>query len=188
MYESLCPDSIRFIKEQLTPAYEALGSQRMVVEFVPYGKATTYPTDTGYSFRCQHGSNECRGNKVMACGLARLLADNKRQVKFVNCIMSQTNPSKMSDKCISDADLEARDMLDCVNSREGQVLLAGMGEKTPSDIEFVPRVVFNGEFKQVDQDQALSNLIHVVCDKLAPSERLPACERKKNPTSSWFFW
>lgn len=40
MYESLCPDSIRFIKDQLTPAYEALGSQRMVVEFVPYGKAT----------------------------------------------------------------------------------------------------------------------------------------------------
>lgn len=40
MYESLCPDSIRFVKDQLTPAYETLGSQRLAVEFVPYGKAT----------------------------------------------------------------------------------------------------------------------------------------------------
>lgn len=40
MYESLCPDSIRFVKDQLMPTFETLGSQRMVVELVPYGKAT----------------------------------------------------------------------------------------------------------------------------------------------------
>ncbi|KAK3929098.1 GILT-like protein 1 [Frankliniella fusca] len=144
MYESLCPDSIRFIKDQLTPTYEALGSQRMVVEFVPYGKAATYPTDSGYLFRCQHGSSECRGNKIMACGLARLLGDNKKQVKFVNCVMSQTNPSRLNDKCVAEAGLESGEIMECVNGREGQVLLAGMGERTPSNIDFVPRVVFNG--------------------------------------------
>ena len=38
-YESLCPDSIRFIKNQLMPTYEKLGNY-FDVEFVPYGKAS----------------------------------------------------------------------------------------------------------------------------------------------------
>lgn len=39
MYESKCPDSITFIKEQLAPTYAALGSQLIVVDFIPYGIA-----------------------------------------------------------------------------------------------------------------------------------------------------
>jgi len=35
-YESLCPDSIRFITKQLYPTYQKLAFD---VEFVPYGKA-----------------------------------------------------------------------------------------------------------------------------------------------------
>lgn len=184
LYESLCPDSIRFVKDQLAPAFETLGSQRMVVEFVPYGKATTYPSDTGYAFRCQHGPSECRGNKLQACGLARLLGDNKKQVKFVNCVMSQTNPARPNDKCLTEAGLSPDEVQDCAGGREGQVLLAGMGEKTPRHIDFVPTVNFNGVFKEADQDQALSNLLYVICDKLAPDDRPSACERKKG----WFFW
>ncbi|XP_034233102.1 GILT-like protein 1 [Thrips palmi] len=186
MYESLCPDSIQFIKEQLAPTFETLGSQRMVVEFVPYGKASTHASDTGYAFRCQHGPSECRGNKLQACGLARLLGDNKKQVKFVQCVMSQTNPSVPSEKCMTEVGLSAGEVKDCASGREGQVLLAGMGERTPRDISFVPTVNFNGKFSETDQDQALSNLLHVVCDKLAPNDRPEACKRKKG--LGWFFW
>ena len=38
-YESLCPVSIRFIKDQLYPTWEKLGKY-MEVEFVPFGKAS----------------------------------------------------------------------------------------------------------------------------------------------------
>lgn len=37
-YESLCPDSIRFITTQLYPTYRELGLY-IDVEFVPYGNA-----------------------------------------------------------------------------------------------------------------------------------------------------
>lgn len=38
-YESLCPDSIRFIKNGLVPAYDTL-KDNIRVTFVPYGKAS----------------------------------------------------------------------------------------------------------------------------------------------------
>ena len=41
-YESLCPDSTRFISKQLGPMYEALGSD-VTVNFNPYGFAEVKP-------------------------------------------------------------------------------------------------------------------------------------------------
>lgn len=38
-YESLCPDSIRWIKQQLLPQYDVL-KDYIRVTFVPYGKAS----------------------------------------------------------------------------------------------------------------------------------------------------
>ena len=37
-YESLCPDSINFITQQLYPTYQALGNY-MNIEFIPFGNA-----------------------------------------------------------------------------------------------------------------------------------------------------
>ena len=38
-YESLCPDSTRFISQQIGPMHEAIG-QDVAINFVPYGFAT----------------------------------------------------------------------------------------------------------------------------------------------------
>ena len=38
-YESLCPDSTRFISQQIGPMHEALG-QDVTINFVPYGFAS----------------------------------------------------------------------------------------------------------------------------------------------------
>ena len=38
-YETLCPDSINFIVEQLYPTYHNLG-QYLEIEFIPYGFAS----------------------------------------------------------------------------------------------------------------------------------------------------
>lgn len=38
-YESLCPDSVRFIRNQLLPTWNSLGSQYLEVDFLPFGKA-----------------------------------------------------------------------------------------------------------------------------------------------------
>ncbi|PNF32968.1 hypothetical protein B7P43_G16667 [Cryptotermes secundus] len=39
-YESLCPDSMNFIKFQLYPTWLLLTGEYLAVDFVPYGKAT----------------------------------------------------------------------------------------------------------------------------------------------------
>lgn len=39
LYESLCPDSVNFLRDQFYPAYSTI-KERINVELVPYGKAT----------------------------------------------------------------------------------------------------------------------------------------------------
>jgi len=63
--ESLCPDSKRFINNQLTPAFNIL-SQILDIDFVPFGnsKWTYNQTTKEVVFECQHGPEECYGNKI----------------------------------------------------------------------------------------------------------------------------
>ncbi len=51
----------------------------------------------GWSFDCQHGPNECTGNKYQACLLTKL-ASNDLQVKAVNCIMGSQAPNEATKK------------------------------------------------------------------------------------------
>ena len=61
--ESLCPDTIAFIQNQLEPTWEALGQSGdyLVVDYVSYGNAhQTFDQSTQkWVFTCQHGPNEC---------------------------------------------------------------------------------------------------------------------------------
>jgi hypothetical protein len=63
--ESLCPDSRSFVNEQLTPTFNIL-SQIFDVDLVPFGNSEyTYNTTTKeVLFKCQHGFQECYGNKI----------------------------------------------------------------------------------------------------------------------------
>merc|ERR1711892_1329757 len=66
-YESLCPYSRQFIREEVFPAYLAV-SDYFDVFFIAYGNAdTTGDIESGFSIECQHGERECVGNVVQAC-------------------------------------------------------------------------------------------------------------------------
>ena len=90
-YETLCPDSIAFVTQQLFPTYIKLGKY-LNVEFKPYGFATsTSDGNGGWTFECQHGPNECNGNLYAACLIDRL-DQNDLQVAVINCIMDDLVP------------------------------------------------------------------------------------------------
>lgn len=84
-YESLCPDSIRFIGNQLAPNYEHFANF-IDIDFVPFGKSASFARDDRLEFECQHGPAECEGNKIQSCAL--MAAPNSFiQMQFVQCQM-----------------------------------------------------------------------------------------------------
>ena len=47
--------------------------------------------DGNWQFSCQHGPEECRGNKNQACAL-KYITDPDVQVEFINCVMGTKFP------------------------------------------------------------------------------------------------
>ncbi|KAB0794251.1 hypothetical protein PPYR_13871 [Photinus pyralis] len=167
-YESLCPDSIRFITKQLQPAYKLIGSN-LEVDLVPYGKASQYQQSGKWVFKCQHGPSECRGNMLQACGLATDKSQDQK-VDFVYCVMKQWNPSgdQAIEQCSGKLGLKSDAIFQCANSAQGSDLLAKNGKQTHAvkpKITFIPTIVFNGVYSSANQSGALRNFLQTACDQ-----------------------
>lgn len=161
-YESLCPDSLRFLVNQLGPQYSTLSSF-VNVRLIPFGKASFYPKKiAGYNFECQHGPSECKGNMLHACGI-EYSTDTKQAVEYAVCLMQGLRNAA---KCASSVGLDYKTILSCATGLEGQLLLQLHGVETLSlapRLTFVPWLVFNGEWSQENQDGGLKNLKATSC-------------------------
>ncbi|XP_056639384.1 GILT-like protein 1 [Diorhabda sublineata] len=192
-YESLCPDSVRFIGRQLYPYWNDLVDYIDEMELVPYGKAThifyqhnaTFNLPAYYEFSCQHGQEECKGNKYQACALAQ----NKGkyvEVPLVFCIMRNRNPSSFNvvKNCAERYRLDISKLKTCCDSIEGDQLLAIKGDKTwelEPNINFVPTIVFNEKFDRTTQSQSLQDFVAVVCSKIQNKTKPTICDGKQLP-------
>jgi len=125
-YESLCPDSTRFISRQVGPMHEAIG-QDVEVTFVPYGFAETTEVDGGYEFECQHGPDECYGNMVQACTIA-YSPNYETTVSLIVCMMSSSNPALAGPECFETLGVDFAPVQDCLDNGEGEALHAQNGE------------------------------------------------------------
>merc|ERR1719415_320573 len=86
-YESLCPDSIRFVTTQLYPSWKHFGEDILHLDLNPFGKANFTDSGASWEFSCQHGPEECRGNKVQACILDKV-TEPREYVPLITCLMS----------------------------------------------------------------------------------------------------
>ncbi|XP_044735152.1 GILT-like protein 1 [Chrysoperla carnea] len=173
-YEALCYDSQQFYTKQFYPTYIKLGAY-FNVDLLPYGKAT-HSNQTGkWVFNCQHGPNECFANTVQACVLHDEKASEEQKLKFINCVLSDSNPTYAGSKCGKESDLYWATIDTCSKTEEGANYLAQYGDRTHAvrpNISFVPTIIFNSVYNQELQNKALKNFEEVLCSQL--SEPKPA--------------
>ncbi|XP_044259094.1 uncharacterized protein LOC123007737 [Tribolium madens] len=192
-YESLCYDSSRFITLQLTPNYSQL-KNHIQLEFIPYGKATHNYVKNRWIFDCQHGVNECQGNKYQACALAQNNGQDKN-LAFVDCVMRDRNPADVTrmKKCAQRVGIDWGKISNCATTSQGDDLLAKHGVKTydlEPNISFVPTVVYDDKFDDNLQEMSLVDFAAVVCSKIR-GDKPRICDNKMLPQrrrlSDYFF-
>ncbi|XP_074038747.1 gamma-interferon-inducible lysosomal thiol reductase-like protein [Leptinotarsa decemlineata] len=171
-YESLCPDSVKFFKEQLGITHDSFEG-KVEVDLIPFGNANFTKEDGNYTFTCQHGELECHGNKVHSCALK--LGTGSNGTQFVMCAMNSSDASddKNLKKCASEHNIEWESIQECVNSEEGDEWLAEYGNRTYSvkpKISFIPTIIFNNIYKEPLQNIALKNL-HDITEYLLDDSR-----------------
>ncbi|XP_071450061.1 GILT-like protein 1 [Hetaerina americana] len=181
-YESLCPDSMAFITKQFYPTYKKM-AKYMKVNFIPYGNSNTTKDEvTGVlSFVCQHGPDECFGNKVQSCALAHL-TDEMKKVEFVNCMMTRKNSSGL--ECATEINASFDPIQMCINGVEGNTTLAKMGEKTKAlmpPLTSVPTVVFDMKYKMEEQKMITSDFMMALCSRIT-TNKPTECSGKSGAT------
>ncbi|XP_052737395.1 GILT-like protein 1 [Bicyclus anynana] len=170
-YESLCPASADFFSGQLQPTVEALGT-RVKVIMNPYGNAETKHYRGVYKFSCQHGPEECYGNKLHACAIG-IIRNNTRAVFYNSCLLKYSRKGEDSSIDFTTAlnwcgykhGVPIRQVWKCAHSRRGANLLQRFGRETHKlNIKYVPYVMLGDSSAM--QDQATGNLIAAICQML----------------------
>ncbi|XP_065211094.1 GILT-like protein 1 [Planococcus citri] len=162
-YESLCPDSVKFITAKFYPIYGYL-RPHVNLHLVPFGKAEVISEK---EYRCQHGPRECLRNRLQACVLLGL-TDQDEQIKFVDCAMKSPALADY-EQCAGFFGIDWTSVQKCATGTLGyQLMLAAQAEtraKTDGP-SFVPTIVYNDVFDKEDSDDSFSNPLEVLCRKL----------------------
>ncbi|KAJ6635183.1 GILT-like protein 1 [Pseudolycoriella hygida] len=164
-YESLCPDSSRFITNQLYPAYEYL-KDYIALTFVPFGKAESAE---GKTFVCQHGQAECSLNMIQSCGLYIRAGNSDEQVEYVNCEMKMPFTNDTNSKICQNKSEDWK-IAGCYNGGlgyqlqiEAERITHKIAKPYPS---FVPTIVYNSIFDKDLQDRSLTEFANVICEQI----------------------
>lgn len=148
-YESYCPDSIKFLTQQLYPVYKTPLASYMNLTLVPYGLSNYSISETGtYNFECHHGAKECTGNMIMAC-ILNVYKNQDEQLKLMNCTSDTISKNPKLEEypapqCASELKLDYTVVQNCVRDN-GNQLLAALGNKTNQlqpKLTNVPTIVF----------------------------------------------
>lgn len=172
-YETLCPDSIAFVVNQLYPTVQQI-NDIINVSLVPYGKATEKQDGNNWVFKCQHGPKECVGNVIQACALDILPPTVKDAatgiptvLSLVNCMEGAKDPSSAGPDCASKLSIDFAPIDTCSKNSMGNQLQHQLAVRTESlnpQLYWVPWMVVNGVHNAQIQSRALYDLLGLICD------------------------
>lgn len=90
--------------------------------------------------------------------------------KFIICSMSSKNPQNAGRRCARSLNVDYRPIQSCVAATgEGDQLVYDYGVQTNNlkpPHTYVPWILFDGNFDEKDNEDAVSNLVPVICSKL----------------------
>ncbi|XP_015916968.1 gamma-interferon-inducible lysosomal thiol reductase [Parasteatoda tepidariorum] len=168
-YETNCPDSMRFVTQQLYPLYQEMKNS-LKIRLIPFGKGTAYFNEVSkqYDFNCHHGPAECLGNTVQSCVIS-LYPQPEDHMNLVNCMEAYPRPSSSGSKCAKRLGLDWNKISKCADGEEGNRLLYENYKITNAlspRLNFVPWIVINRVYTRDQQRRGLRNLKEVVCENM----------------------
>jgi interferon gamma-inducible protein 30 len=178
--ESLCPYCIRFTTGPIKFLLEQENFQELaIVNFIPFGNAEESQKDNKYTFECQHGEAECRGNLIETCAVK--LFDNLSANKFIVCLETnyKGNFDQTAQQCLASEESKYNLLLNCLSSDKANEYQHEMAEKTNSlqpAHEWVPWVVVDG-VHDGDISEA-DDLVAYLCSKRSDKSEIALCNKK----------
>uniref|UniRef100_H2YDR8 Saposin A-type domain-containing protein n=1 Tax=Ciona savignyi TaxID=51511 RepID=H2YDR8_CIOSA len=167
-FESLCPDSIKFITTQLFPTWLKLKATGIMnITIFPYGKAKMQQDGSTWNFTCQHGPRECRGNLIENCLMNATHNITERYLPVVQCMESAKDPIQAAEPCIVSAGLNWTSIDICASGADGATLMHRVGVATEAlnpTLNWVPWITINGMHTDHIQSMAVDDLHTLVCD------------------------
>eukprot|EP00937_MAST-01D_sp_MAST-1D-sp2_P007395 g7395.t1 len=203
LFETGCPDSQNFIENALAPVVEHLHGF-VDVELLPWGKVTLKGksrADTYTALRagagdastlewsCQHGAQECEGNRLALCAVDQAGGDGLRAFAFVNCLMKHFWSKSEWPQCKEEG-AEYASLKSCADSAHAKRLFLKAGEATvsatPMPPKYVPWVQISGHHMHCPHG---CDLLHLICSAAEDARWHPKCkglakweeEQKANP-------
>mmetsp|Transcript_20070 Transcript_20070/g.28261 ORF Transcript_20070/g.28261 Transcript_20070/m.28261 type:complete len:142 (+) Transcript_20070:209-634(+) len=137
---------------------------------------------SGGKVSCQHGEEECEGNRWEQCAIAHY-PDASEYFPFYYCMESEgDNMLSHVKDCAAKANMDYDTLSTCYNSEESDDLQKKAAEMTPSDHQYVPWVLVNGEKSPSDGDQILEEVCNAykgtppkACSSLEKSKKWKRC-------------
>eukprot|EP00959_Pyramimonas_sp_CCMP1952_P404586 8479326-Pyramimonas_sp.AAC.3 len=154
------------------------------LSIVPSGNMR--PAVEGGPVTCQHGPDECVGNRYEACAI-KLASDQSVWFPYIYCFEDLFPTSRdakaTSSSCAKRANISARDVETCAEGSEGEELAQQMFEKTVAldpPHKFVPWFVVDGQ-AACNESVGCEAVPYLVCQ--AYKGKAPAACSKYRPPS-----
>jgi hypothetical protein len=184
--EALCNGCGHFMLESLIPTYEKLGGDVIALEWVPFGNAKI--SDADHTLECQHGAGECDANSWEQCAVHVYQDKPQVYMNMLKCLETtlpmghQDEPFDESvfHKCV-DCCEDFTILKECHdNPMLAWQLQLQASQATPDDHQYVPWVVVNGNFFDVETD----DLLQVICKEYtAGGGSHPSCDDTTSTTT-----
>ncbi|VDP16303.1 unnamed protein product [Heligmosomoides polygyrus] len=164
--ESMCPDTSRFMDNQLMPVYQKYRNY-LKINYHPFGPlkyAKCSRTADGIRCKCQHGPEECKKNSLQAC-IIHYFPDN--YMETLACTQGYDDFDEVFGSCIASkyAPAMSQKIHTCATSDEGRGYVADHGDvvrrQISNELDWVPWISIGG--RRVTE--AEYDLEQVLCKK-----------------------